>query len=115
MIELACEFDSVRYPFYLGTDRHDALVETLRALEADRYFVIAHASMFDLGAGALARDIERFAPASVLFHPEGEIGKRLSAVEDLSRRRSDSVRRDARASSRSAAASPRTWRAWLRR
>ncbi|MGH9349179.1 MAG: 2-deoxy-scyllo-inosose synthase [Vicinamibacterales bacterium] len=83
MEHLTCDFGSACYPFYLGADCHNELVDRLGLIGADRYFVITHGSLVSLGAGTLARALDRFAPAHVLLHPEGEVGKRLSSVEDL--------------------------------
>jgi 3-dehydroquinate synthase/2-deoxy-scyllo-inosose synthase len=69
------------YDYWLGAECTDEIVDRLRSLDADRYFVIADERIRQLHAEPFHRELSRRAPAELLFHPHGERAKRLGEVE----------------------------------
>ena len=68
-----------RCPVYLGCDEAAAFGECLKALDADRRFVIADPGVTERYAAALARKLD----AQLLTHTPGECGKTLSEAHRL--------------------------------
>lgn len=75
----------VDYPFLLGTDCTDRIVERIAALLPSSVLLLADTTVAELYGRDLAARLDRTtAPTHLLTHPCGEVGKNLTTLATLS-------------------------------
>jgi 3-dehydroquinate synthetase len=71
------------YPFFLGNRCEDEIVDRLLEMQADRYFIIADATVSSIYAEPILHRLNMRVPASLEVHETGEKSKTLHNVEQL--------------------------------
>src|SRR5215469_257471 len=68
----------IHYPYHLGYDCVDDIVEALGNCETDRFLVVTDDTVRGLHGDGLVRGLGRHAPVTVLSAPAGEAAKSQS-------------------------------------